>query len=290
MATTFGFAQTEIDGVMMGKNYLCSGIVCENSSWKTYWEGTFQRENLNFGTVSTQKIGFNFNYGISKKINAIVSIPYVTTSASAGTFIGQNGIQDLSMTLKYMPYEEDFGNKTLAFYVFGGYSFPLTDYVADYLPLSIGLKSKVASARAMGDFQWKNLFTTASLAYHKRYNIEIDRNTYYTTRMHYTNQVDMPDTINMNARFGYRTQWLIAEATIDTWQTLGETFDITTNNMPFPSNTMNMTRLGTNFKYTFKKHPALALIAGFTHVVAGRNVGQSNAFYGGIFYMVKIKK
>lgn len=290
LAATVSLAQTEIDGVMMGKGYLCSGIVYESSSWKEYWEGIFKRENLNFGIVSAQKVAVNFNYGISKKLNAIVTLPYIATTASAGTFIGQNGFQDLSMTLKYMPFEMDFGNKTVAFYVFGGYSLPVTDYVADYLPLSIGLKSKIATVRAMGDLQWKNFFTTVSAAYSKRYNIEIDRNTYYTTKMHYTNQVDMPDAININARLGYRTQWLIVEAVADTWQTLGETFDITTNNMPFPSNTMNMTKLGINVKYTFRKLPALALIAGFHHVTSGRNVGQSDTFYGGIFYMVKLKK
>jgi hypothetical protein len=290
LAATLSIAQTEVDGIMMGKGYLCSGIVYENSSWKDYWEGTFKRENLNFGTVSTQRIAVNFNYGISKKLNAIVSIPYVKTSATAGTFIGQEGFQDLSITIKYMPYEQNFGNKTLACYIFGGYSMPITDYVADYLPLSIGLKSKVASVRAMADFQWKNLFSTASAAYNKRYHVEIDRNTYYTTRMHYTNIVDMPDAININARLGYRTEWLIAEAVVDTWQTLGETYDITQNNMPFPSNTMNMTRLGVNCKYTFKKHPALALIAGFNQVTSGRNVGQSTALYSGVFYMIKLKK
>jgi hypothetical protein len=290
LTATIAMAQTEVDGVMMGKGYLCSGIVYESSGWKDYWEGTFKRENLNFGTVSTMRTAVNFNYGISKKLNAIVGLPFVSTKASAGTLIGQQGLQDLSMTLKYMPYEKQFGNKTVAFYLFGGYSFPVTDYVADFLPLSIGLKSQVASVRAMGDFQYKNLFATASFAYNKRYNIEIDRTTYYTTKMHYTNMVDMPDAINLNARLGYRTERLIAEAVLDTWNTLGETFDITQNNMPFPSNTMNMTRIGANFKYTFKKLPALALIAGANQVTSGRNVGQSTSFYGGAFYMIKVRK
>ena len=290
LTANFVVAQTEVDGIMMGKGYLCSGIVYESSSWNQYWEGTFKRENLNFGTVSTMRTSVNFNYGISKKLNAIVGLPFVQTKASAGTFIRQQGLQDMSLTMKYMPYEKDFGNKTVAVYLFGGYSFPVTDYVADYLPLSIGLKSQVLTGRIMGDLQYKNLFTTASFAYNKRYNIEIDRNTYYTTRMHYTNIVDMPDAININARMGYRTQWLVAEAILDTWQTLGPTFDITQNNMPFPSNTMNMTRIGANFKYTFKKHPALALIGGANHVTSGRNVGQSTAFYGGVFYMIKVRK
>lgn len=282
-------AQTEIDGIMMNKKQLCSGAIYEYSSWDNYWEGTFKRENLNFGIVSTQKIVVNCNYGISNKLNAIVSLPYVKTNASAGTMMGQKGVQDLSLFLKYMPYEKEFGNKIVSFYAIAGASTPVSDYVADYLPLSIGLRSKTLSIRGMGDLQWDKFFATISAAYIKRYNIEIDRNVYYTTSMHYTNQVDMPNMINGNARIGYRTSRLIAELLFDTSLTTGDTFDITTNNMPFPSNTMNMTKIGLNTKYTFKKMPELALIAGLNHVTSGRNVGQTDSFYGGVFYLIDFK-
>jgi hypothetical protein len=286
----FTYSQTEIDGIMMGKGLLCSGLIYENSSWTYYWEGTFKRENLNFGKVSTEKVVFNTNYGITNKLNVIVSLPYVVTNASAGTLKGQKGLQDLSFTLKYMPIEKKIKNVFFSAYVFGGYSFPVSDYLADYLPLSIGLKSKVITGRAMIDLQWKSVFVTTSFAYLKRYDIEIERDAYYTTSMHYTNLVDMPDAVNYNLRLGYRTNWLIAEAIFDDMKTLGKTFDITPNNMPFPSNTMNMSRIGVNCKYTFKKMPELALISGFNHVIAGRNVGQSTTFYGGAFYLIDFNK
>ena len=145
----------------------------------------------------------------------------------------------------------------------------------------------------MADLQHGNFFGTASTSYTKRDNITIDRNTYFTTRMHYTNEVDMPDAIGSNFRAGYRTQWIIAEAVYETWVTQKGGFDITKNNMPFPSNTMNMVRLGVNGKYVFKKIPMLSLIGGANSVTSGRNVGQATTFYGGAFYIVdfnKIKK
>jgi len=284
------YAQTEIDGIMMEKKQLCTGITYEYSSWDKYWEGTFYRENLNMGTVSTQKTAINANYGVTDKLNVIFSLPYVTTKASAGTMIGQKGMQDASLTVKYMPYEKSFKNSSLSFYTIGSYSFPTSNYVADYLPLSIGLHSKVAMLRLMGDYQFGDLFTTVSGAYAKRSNITIDRNTYYSDQMHYTNEVNLPDAITFNARLGYRTNRLIAEAVVDTWTTQKGGFDITSNNMPFPSNTMNMTKVGFSAKYYFPQLPGLSVVAAYNHVTNGRNVGQSNAISGGLLYIFDFNK
>jgi hypothetical protein len=60
--------------------------------------------------------------------------------------------------------------------------------------------------------------------------------------------------------------------------------------MPFPSNTMNMTKIGFNGKYNLKQISGLAIIGGLNHVIAGRNVGQSDAFYGGLFYVLDFTK
>ena len=285
----FMSAQTDNDAIMMSKNNFCFGAVYQYSSWDKYWEGTFKRENLNLGTVSTQGIAVMGNYGITDKLNFLFSVPYLETKATAGTMKGQKGMQDLALTIKYMPFEKVIGNTVYSLYAFGSYSFPTTDYIADYLPLSLGLHSRTASLRLMGDVQIHSFFTTISAAYSKRANIKIDRNSYLTDEIHYTNEVDMPDVINFNLRLGYRSTWLIAEAVIDNWVTQSGGFDITKNNMPFPSNTMNAFKLGVNAKYTLKKIPELAIVGGYNVVTEGRNVGQATSFYGGVFYIINFK-
>ena len=283
-------AQTDIDAIMMNKNNFCFGVVYQYSSWNQYWEGTFKRENLNLGTVSTQGVSVMGNYGISNKLNVLFSVPYLETKASAGTMEGQKGFQDASLIVKYMPIEKTIGEATYSLYVFGSFSIPTTNYTADYLPLSIGLQSKTATLRIMGDVQVGNFFTTLSGAYVKRANITIDRNSYLTDEVHYTNQVDMPDVINFNLRLGYRSSRLIAEAIIDSWTTQSGGFDISKNNMPFPSNTMNAWKLGLNTKYTLKKIPELAIVGGYNFVTTGRNVGDATTIYGGLFYVINFKK
>ncbi len=283
-------AQTDIDAIMMSKNNFCFGAVYQYSGWNEYWEGNFKRENLNLGTVSTKSVGIMGNYGVSDKLNVLFSIPYIKTHASAGTMKDQKGIQDLSLTIKYMPLEKTIGNSTYSLYALGSFSAPTSNYSADYLPLSLGLQSKTTSLRLMGDYQRGHFFTTFSGAYIKRANITIDRNAYLTDEIHYTNKVDMPDAISVNFRAGYRSNILIAEFVIDNWVTQSGGFDITKNNMPFPSNTMNALKYGVNSKYTFKKMPELSLVGGFNYVVEGKNVGKSNTYYGGIFYVINFKK
>jgi len=290
LAPLFINAQTEIDGIMMSKNNFCFGAIYQHSSWNRYWEGTFKRENLNLGTVSTQSVALNGNYGLSDKLNLIISLPYVKTNASAGTMAGQNGLQDISLTVKYMPIEKTFRQATYSLYALASFSAPLSNYSADYLPLSLGLGSKTAALRLMGDYQRGRFFSTLSGSYVKRANINIDRNVYFTTKMYYTSEVNMPDAISVNLRMGYRSSRLIAEAILDNWVTQSGGFDITINNMPFPSNTMNALRIGLNSKYTFKKMAALSIIAGCNFVTEGRNIGQSNTIYGGLFYVLNLKK
>jgi len=141
----------------------------------------------------------------------------------------------------------------------------------------------------MGDYQLGKFFVTASGTYVFRSNIKIDRDAYYTTEMHYTNEVEMPNVITWNVRTGYRQPNFIAEAFIENMITQGG-FDITRNNMPFPGNTMNATRLGAWVKYELNKPQGLSIIANGNYVIKGRNVGQATTIGAGIFQIIDFNK
>ena len=276
--------QTDIDGLMMEKNAFCVGPMAGYSSWKNYWEGTLKRDNANLGTVSTTVFSIMGNYGLTNKLNILFGLPYIKTKASAGQLKGQKGLQDLALWIKWKGYSKKIGSGRLSLFLIGGYSLPVSDYTADFLPMSIGLESKNLSFRGMADYQRGSWFATISGTYVRRSNIKIDRDAYYTTEMHYSNEVEMPDMAAFNFRAGYRDKGLIAEATADNMTTLGG-FDITRNNMPFPSNKMNATRIGFNFKYDMPFHPNLSLTGNAFTTIAGRNMGQSSGFNAGVFYV-----
>jgi hypothetical protein len=282
-------AQTDIDALMMEKGALCIGPMAGYSSWKNYWEGTLKRDNENLGTVSTNMYSIMGNYGITSKLNVMFGLPYVKTKASEGQLKGLKGIQDFSLWVKWKAYSKKIGSGRLSLFAIGGYSLPASDYTADFLPMSIGLESKNLSLRAMADYQRDKWFATLSGTYIRRSNVEIDRTSYYTTELHYSNEVTMPDAAAFNIRLGYRNKGIIAEVFGDNWTTPGG-FDITRNNMPFVSNKMNTTRIGFNFKYPMPFKPNLSLTGNAFTTIAGRNMGQATGFNAGIFYVLDLSK
>jgi hypothetical protein len=282
-------AQTDMDGIMMRKNNFCTGFQYSYSGWDTYWEGKLKRTNENLGTVSTQMIGWMGNFGISDKLNVMASLPYVKTKASAGTLHGVDGLQDISISVKYQAFETK--GEAGVFKVIGvaGISLPVSNYVVDYQPLALGFKSKTATVRVILDYETHRFYATLAGAYVFRNNTKIDRPAYYTTELHLTNEVEMPDAGNFQAHLGYRGKIIGAELFAGRMITFGG-FDITRNNMPFPSNRMNATVGGINIKCNPRALPGLSIMAGGSYVLDGRNVGQSKMYGGGLAYVFDFNK
>lgn len=282
-------AQTESDALMIPKNYFCAAGVYTHNSWDNYWEGTFKRDNLNLGTISSNVYAVGLVYGLSNRVNISAMAPYIKSNATAGTLRGQNGFQDINMAFKWMAVREQVGDGLLSFHAIATGSIPLKGYQVDFLPLAIGMQSKSVAIRGLLNYQVGRFFVAGAGQYIRKDNITIDRDAYYTTEMHYTNQVAMPNATNFLVSAGFRSLKLNLEGTVTRYTTLGG-FDITRNNMPFPSNRMNATAIGCIGKYMFQSLPGLEFTAGGNYVVKGRNVGQNTSFFGGVYYVFAAKK
>ena len=282
--TKTSFAQTDTDGLMMAKRNLCGGFIYGYTNWNQYWEGTALRKNENIGTFTSHSIMAMANYGITDRFNLIAVAPWISNKVSAGTLAGQSGIQDLSVLVKYQFLSRTIlGMDVSAIGLFGG-SLPLTNYVADYLPLSLGLQSKNGFGRILVDAQKGNWYGTASAQYIVRSNTRIDRTAYYTTEMIYSNQVALPDVFTYNIRAGWRKDAdLIVEMVYDQMNTLGG-FDMRKNEMPFLSNTMNASRIGINCKLPIPSTNGLSFMGSAMTTLAGRNMGKANMFTAGFVY------
>jgi hypothetical protein len=278
-------AQTDLDAIMMNKHQFCQGIMYDYSSWDHYWEGTFKRDNENLGTVSTQALMYMPNYGITNNLNVMASVPYVWTKASEGVLHGLSGMQDLSVYVKWRPLVKSFGKNKFSLFTIGGFTTPLSNYVTEFLPMSIGLGSTNLSARGMVDYRRDHFTATVSATYTWRSNVKLDKDAYYDTELHLTDEVEMPNVSMYQLRTGYRGRYLIAEALLSRTTTLGG-YDITKNNgQLYPNLKMNSTVVGVNIKYTLKQFTNLAFTAGAGYTVAGRNVGQSKTFGVGAYYV-----
>ncbi len=287
LVVTLAKAQTVDDAIMMNKKQWCNGLTYMHSSWNQYWEGTTKRSNQNLGTVTTQSVMFMSAYGITDNLNVLVNVPYVWTNASAGTLDGMKGFQDIDVDLKYEFYKTKIGKGELSLIGLMGFSTPMTNYENDFLPMSIGLGSTNLSGRLTVDYQNGIFFTTLSSAFVYRSNVTVDRTSYYTNQINYTNEVDMPNQQNSNLFVGIRKSNLTVQAQLMNTYTYGG-FDIRKNDMPFVSNQMNMTSLGAHIKYFLPFVANLEVVASADYVIAGRNVGQAQTYMGGFFYIISL--
>lgn len=278
-------AQTPTDGLMMPKGDFCTGFIFSHDKWTDYWEGTLKRHNDNIGSITTQSLTYMGNYGISNKLNVIAMVPYVWTKPSGGTLTGMEGIQDLSVYVKYNFYRKMIGENLFDAFVVGSVSTPLTDYTPDFLPMSIGAASKTASVRLNGYYKFGGKwFASVSGGYMLRSNVTLDRPSYYTDgQLFLTNEVALPNVFDYFLSAGYKKGPLQAEVNF-AQQGMLSGGDIRRQDMPFVSNKMNFSKAGLLVMYYLPKVRNLAVRGSVSYTVAGRNVGQSTTLMGGLLY------
>jgi hypothetical protein len=278
-------AQMPHDALYMSKNTTCVALVYGQSTWSEYWEGSLKRENFNIGTHTTQSMMLMGAVGVTDRLNVMVGLPYVSTKTSAGNLMGQNGLQDVSGWVKYKFYESPNG---LSLHGVVGGSVPVSNYVADFLPMSIGLGAKSATGRIMANYLSNNgLYLTGRAAYTYRSNIKVDRDAYQANgRVYNTNEVFVPNAMDYGLQVGYLKGALQVELFADRF-TCVEGDNIRRNDMPFPTNNMQATTVGAYAKFQ-PKNWGLNLRA--SQVVDGLNVGKSLNLSMGVLYQFSFAK
>ena len=278
------FAQMPNDAIYMSKNTACLALSYNHSAWDKYWENKMLRENLNIGTHTTQSAMAMLAVGVTKDLNVIVGLPYVWTQTSAGNLKWQNGLQDASAWIKYR-----FLNKSgLSLHAILGGSIPASNYIPDFLPMSIGMQAKTATGRFMASYRHQTgIYITSSAAYVLRSKIKIDRDSYQADgRVYNTNEVSVPNAYDFSGRLGYLKKGIQAEGFIEHGACDGGDY-IRRNDMPFPTNNMKATHVGVYAKFQPKN---FGVNARASHVISGSNAGQSTAFSVGVLYQFKYLK
>jgi hypothetical protein len=278
-----GQAQMPHDAIYMSKGSVCVAGMYTHSSWNKYWENSLKRENLNIGTLTTQTAMVMPAIGITNRINVILSLPYVQTEASAGNLMGQRGVQDLSAWIKVKAVK--VGGFSLHGIV--GASIPLGNYVADFMPMSIGMQCRTATGRLLANYKEPKtgLYVTAHGSYGWRSNIKIDRDAYQADdRMYNTNQVHVPNVYDAGLRLGVLHRTWQTEVWAEKTACLNGD-NIRRNDMPFPTNNMQAISVGWYGKFQ-PRH--IGVNARVGHVVAGQNVGQSTSYTVGLLYLFRL--
>ncbi len=272
------YAQMPNDAIYMSKNTACLALSYNHTSWDKYWENKLKRENLNIGTQTTQTAMAMLAVGVTKDFDVIVGVPYIWTQASAGNLKWHKGIQDVSGWLKYR-----FFNKSgLSLNAVIGGSVPLTDYVPDFMPMSIGLRCKTATGRLVVRYKHTSgVYLTAYSSYIFRSKIKIDRDSYLMyEKLYNTNEVSVPNAYDLSARIGFTNKAIQTEVFAERGACVDGDY-IRRNQMPFPTNNMKSTSVGWYGKFQPKN---LGFNARVSYVVDGENVGQAMSYQAGVLY------
>ncbi|GAB3489863.1 hypothetical protein GCM10027341_00760 [Spirosoma knui] len=278
------WAQMPHDAIYMSKNAICIAAMYGESSWSQYWENSLKRENLNIGTHTTRSAMVMPAIGISNRVNVILSLPYVWTSTSAGNLMGQKGFQDLSAWLKVKAIQK--GGFSLNALVGG--SLPVGNYVADFMPMSIGLQCRTLTGRLLANYKHPQtgIYITAHGSYGWRGNIHVDRDAYQADdRVYNTNEVSVPNTYDAAVRLGVLRKGLQTEVFAEQSSCLSGD-NIRRNDMPFPTNNMKATVVGWYGKFQPRNVGVNARVG---YVTSGQNVGQSTSYSVGLLYQFKFK-
>lgn len=285
-------AQTPTDATMMTKGQICIAAIYSHDSWDEYWEGTLLRENGNIGTLTRQSISPMFSLGLGDRINFLAALPWVKTDASAGYIKGTSGFQDWGVWIKAKPLDLTAGPGDFTTHITLGAMGPLSNYLADYGPYSLGLGCIDVSLTGILQYKLNSgPFIRGQAGYHLRGKSSIERDYYYTTHSVYSDHVEMPEAITWGATVG---SWLFDYALklqVDFSGLNSQSgYDIRRQDAGFPSVKTNYTSIGGEIQYYLPGITGFSVVASARKVLTGRNVGKSMSYSGGITYFFPLWK
>lgn len=286
-------AQTPSDAIMMKQRESCIGVVYDYQWFDEYWEGTYLRTNGTIETVKRQSVNPMIAIGLHDRLNLLVGVPWVKTESTepnGGYFEGAEGWQDISIALKGDIVHKETDKGTLQFLTTVAYSTPISDYLSDYRPYSIGFGADEFTLRGIFQYKWSSgWYGRGALAYLWRGTTEAERDYYYNDGSYYSATMDVPNAWNFNVVAG---KWLFdytlqVEASFNgLHSTSGD--DIRAYNAAQPTNKVVADDVRFLAHYYFKRPKGLGVLAYYMITVNGRNVGKNSGVGIGLTYVFKV--
>jgi hypothetical protein len=275
----FLISQGPLDGFLKGQGNMVTALSYSDESYEHYYIGNQKTSNANLGTIRTKSANVFVTGGLTDYLDLILTLPYISTTASEGFWSDQHDIQDFGCYLKGRFYSSDLGHQgQLQLLGAVGATTPLSDYVAD-APVSIGSQSTQLESRLIGHLKYNNgIFITSQFGYIKRNNIGLDRGF----------EISVPDAWDYVLRVGGSFKKFYA----DTW-VQHQNSRTGTNigpGIPFPSNEVDFTKIGFTLFHPLPVLNHFGISLGTAFTLNGKNIGQSNRISAALVYDFTIKE
>lgn len=286
LAGSAGFVQAQslVSGFMAGKGH---GSVVVSGTTERYGDVYLAPEKISgvpvFNEVRVNSLNLYATYGLTDKIDAIVSLPYIQSKgrANGNVIEGLNalystegyanvrqGVQDLTTLLKFKSFSREIGSSILDLLGVVSFSTPLSDYQTNtglgYI-IAIGNRATKYSAAGVAHLKTSSgVFATAQVGYSLRTGL-------------------VPNALTGEAKLGYAGPKTYLEGSASFQESNGGT-DITELGFTgfFPATRVNYLRLGASAYRPVANGFGLTL--GASTYVAGRNIGKATGYSAGVTY------
>ena len=272
-----GLAQSPVSGFMSAKG---KGAIAISYSSEKYNEVYLVPSKVDavpvFNDVVNTAINLYATYGITDKLEAVLSLPYIQSKGNGqDAFLAANGfenkrsgVQDVSAFVKYKVFSNRMTESTLDLLLSAGVQTPVGSYNADeglQSIIAIGNKSTKGTGLAIAQIKLdKGLFLTGQVGYRVA-----------------TNQV--PNAVISEIKAGYAASKIY----LDVWAAFQNSSKGTDILQPgfngfFPATQVNYSRVGGNIYAPIYKGFGANL--GFNAYVSGRNLGKSTGYSASLVY------
>ena len=288
-------AQSPGDAILMNARQACILLEYNYASFDHYWEGETRRDNQTIAMVKRNTFMPMVAVGIFDNLNLYAGVPYVTTESTTpngGKFAGASGIQDLTVAVKYRWLNKTREKGQLAGLATLGFSTPVSNYLPDYQPYSIGLGATQLAYRAIVEYKYNTgWYLRGAGTYLWRGYAEAEREYYYNGGSYYTSLMDVPNAITAEGVVG---KWLWSNALQVEASYFGSASlsgdDIRAYSAPQPTNQVNIGRVGIFAHYFSPKFTGLGILAYYNRVIQGRNAAEMNTTGVGLTYFFNYRK
>ncbi len=278
LTSSLVLAQSPVSGFMKKNN---EGSAVLSYSYENYDKVFLVPQEVDgvpvFNEVTNTSISLYGEYGITDNLNVVFNVPYIKSEGQASQATLDNlgfentreGIQDLSLYIKYNIHSFNFEKSQLNFIGSIGLVTPLSDYEANeglQSIIAIGNQASSFNALAIAMFKTNSgFFTTGQLGYSFK-------------------DSGAPHALLSEVKMGYAASKFYVDGYVANQLSEKDGTDILNEGFTgyFPSTRVNYTRVGLNiFAPLFQ---GIGIAAGANTYVAGRNLGKSTGFYGGLVY------
>ncbi len=273
-------AQGVIDGFTRGGGHVDVALSAANDRFDEFWFGTkkltlAQASKGGFDEITRTSVSLFVAAGLRDDLDLILALPYITAktnSTTVGTPVDQKAFQDLTLALKWKPWEGSLAVGKLSLLTALAVRTPVSAYDPNQIN-SIGHHSTDVDGRVLLQYELPvGLFGNVQSGYTVKSGKEPNGNV-------------VPNSFPFSAKVGYFHDRLYLDAWFDL-QKSGGSIDIGDLNSTLRTTSVDYQRIGGTVYV--RALPSFGIALGAAQVIAGENADKGTTLSASLVYRLTL--